>query len=65
MTAAQSSVVVCLVCRIDFDVCRHGGEAAYMAAAHNDLHHGSAPVAFLATVHGRAESDGPPGDDAA
>jgi hypothetical protein len=64
---SEAPVVVCLSCRIDFDECRHGGEAAHFAATHNDLHHGSSPVAFVVGPSDSAdvEAEGPFGGDAA
>ena len=47
----RDAVVVCLVCRVDFDDFPDRAEAGYFAGIHNDLHHGGHPVAFLAPVH--------------
>ena len=47
-SADAPAVVVCLVCRLDFDGQPDAAHAAYFAGVHDDLHHGSRPTAFVA-----------------
>jgi hypothetical protein len=46
----KSAVVVCIRCGLDFDGQPDAEHAAYFAGVHNDLHHGSSPVAFVDTI---------------
>ncbi len=46
-TDQAAGVVVCLVCRVDFDHFPVPGEAGYFAAVHNGLHHARHPEAFV------------------
>ena len=62
----MSAVIVCLACRLDFDGQPDAAHAAYFAGIHDEVHHGSAPTAFVDDADGPpSPPDGPWGGDAA